>query len=175
MHLINTPLLVMTDVKALGQQFRLVSRMPDVHVYFPDKQKPYLWHVSFMGSDDSPFSEGIYHISFDFTNYPKNGPTVVALNENGGFSVGQALCIVGITSGNSSTWTPGTQIPEVIDAIRSYMSGSDRSGMGVMNPMAPAPYVRAMAQQSRSYVCRQCGCDHAKLAHELRREQTIKK
>ena len=139
LHLINTPLLVMTDVKALGQQFRLVSRMPDVHVYFPDKQKPHLWHVSFMGSDDSPFSEGIYHISFDFTNYPRNGPTVIALNENGGFNVGQALCIVGITSGNSSTWTPGTQIPEVIDAIRSYMSGSDRSGMGVMDPMAPAP------------------------------------
>lgn len=102
------PLPRMTDVKALAQQFKLVSHMPDVHVYFPDKKKPQFWHVSFMGSDDSPFSEGIYHIAFDFTNYPNNGPTVIALNDNGGYEVGQSLCIVGITSGNSSTWTPGT-------------------------------------------------------------------
>ena len=165
----------MTDVKALAQQFKLVSRLPDVHVYFPDKKRPELWHVSFMGSDDSPFSEGIYHLEFDFKDYPKVGPNVVALNENGGFHVGQSLCIVGITRGNAGTWTPGTQIPEVIDAIRSYMSGSDRSGMGVMNPLAPKATIESLAKKSRTYTCPKCGCSHAKLAGELRRAQTIKK
>ena len=143
--------------------------MPDVHVYFPDKRRPELWHVSFMGSDDSPFSEGIYHLQFDFKNYPNNGPTVTALTENGGFKVGAHLCIVGITSGNAPTWTPGTQIPEVINAIRSYMSGTDRTGVGVLELPGDSA-IKRMAAASRRFKCGQCGCDHAKLVGELHRE-----
>ena len=138
----------------------MIKKNKNMAVGFPDKTNPTIWHVSYKGSPDSVFSEGIYHIKIDLAGYPNRNPKICCLHENGSFEVNAGLCISGITSGQFS---PGTTVEAIAFAIQSYMPEMhDRGGAGFIHQVNPV-YAKECAKKSKNFACKECGVDHSKL------------
>eukprot|EP00703_Trepomonas_sp_PC1_P002318 JAP94288.1 Ubiquitin-conjugating enzyme E2 [Trepomonas sp. PC1] len=166
-------------MKALGQQFREVSKLDWCKVFIPDKTNAFVWHVAVKGPEDTPYKEGIYHMVLDFrpparmhyrtggNMYPEQPPYMFCMNHSGSFITNKTLCVKGATMEGEVTghyYTPGTTVEAILTAMRMYLDSPDRSGVGFMqasqmNPQDKEKY----AQESKKYVCPICKANHAEL------------
>ena len=83
--------------QALAQQLKLSAKSTDYKIFIPDRNKSYIWHVSYKGPIESEFAGGIYHAILDLEQYPQCPPKVAVANPNGAYDVGTLICLVGIT------------------------------------------------------------------------------
>ncbi|CAL6110139.1 Ubiquitin-conjugating_enzyme E2 [Hexamita inflata] len=148
-------------MKILAKQFGDMKKNTDMKAFFPNKNNPFIWHVSFKGPQDSPFQGGIYHCEINLSDYPEDRVRLQLLHENGSYKVNSPLCIIGITT--STGWTPGTTIESVISALSVLMDVPyGRDGLGYIFQTNKDDILR-LVPISQKYVCSKCGADHSTL------------
>lgn len=125
-------------MQQLASQFKKCSKNTTFKIAFPNQHDYRKWHVTFTGTPDSFFEGGLYHIELDLSNYPEKAPDIYFLHENGSFIPNHKICISGITSFHNETWTSNTQIENIIQAVRTYMSIENkelRNGIGFITTL----------------------------------------
>eukprot|EP00703_Trepomonas_sp_PC1_P000175 JAP96431.1 Ubiquitin-conjugating enzyme E2 [Trepomonas sp. PC1] len=151
-----------TREQALAQQFRLSAKSTDYKVFIPDKQKSYIWHISYKGPKDSEFEGGIYHAIVNLEHYPMKAPSVAVSTPSGAYSPNVPLCLVGITHYHQEGWSQGTSIEGIINAVSAYMLPSSRLSNGYGMISSTPDVYKQLAIESKKWKC-ECGCDHSKL------------
>ncbi|CAL6030276.1 Ubiquitin-conjugating_enzyme E2 [Hexamita inflata] len=146
-------------MKILAKQFGDMKKNPDMKAFFPDKNNPFIWHVSYKGPKDSPFEGGIYHCEINLKQYPDNPVTLQLLHDNGSYHIHESLCIVGLTQ-LGGQWTPGTSIETIISSLSILMDVPEgRNGIGYIVQTNKEHIALANAKSQR-FVCSKCGVDH---------------
>ncbi|KAI9671498.1 MAG: hypothetical protein M1817_003549 [Caeruleum heppii] len=134
------------------------------------------WHFTLSGPPSTPYEQGIYHGRIILPpTYPLRPPSFRFLTPSGRFETNREICL-SISGHHEESWQPAWGIRTAIMALRGFMEEDSRGQVGGFDMSAEGR--RALAAQSRAWVCRGCGGDRTneavmrEVARECREKET---
>jgi ubiquitin-protein ligase len=127
----------------------------------PMKDNFFCWHFSMTGVEGSHFEGGIYHGRiFLHPEYPRKAPTICMHTPNGRWEVNKEICL-SASAHHPELWDPKWNLRTLVLSLRSFMLTHPREIGGIHTRPETQ---KALAQSSKSFICRTCGVNHAALA-----------
>ena len=120
-------------------------------------------HFSVQGPEDCMFSGGIYHGIIKLPNeFPFRAPHIQLLTPNGRFDLRTDVCIDGYTAWHEESWSASKNIAAIIRAVRSIFADLSQRGNGYCHVPVEAEVMKSKFE-SKTWVCKECGMNHANL------------
>eukprot|EP01029_Cantina_marsupialis_P021815 TRINITY_DN52802_c0_g1_i1.p1 TRINITY_DN52802_c0_g1~~TRINITY_DN52802_c0_g1_i1.p1 ORF type:complete len:247 (+),score=59.71 TRINITY_DN52802_c0_g1_i1:157-897(+) len=121
-------------IKRLRQDLRGMKREP-IEGVFAKFDEGNLLHVHFLiyGSDDTPYSGGIYHGILKFpSNYPMKPPSIMMYTPSGRFEVNKRLCF-SLSDFHPESWNPMWTVSKILLGVQSFMNCEEASYGAISN------------------------------------------